>query len=459
MTATTEESTLVEEALARTAKPRRRQLDSEGDYTQTLLNSLTLEQIREAVYCLAPTKKIQLRAHADSLDALAMTGESVKTIQQTLLDVERAYPFKHCLLLRLDSLGEAFSIPEVGGVYKSGEFQFTLSHLSEAPILSFTFEHSVEFKEWVDVEKDIRRRRTVVTRHPIIVRVQPDRRLLTLSYPGYTHSKIPGTSGYENVVESLLRIFSRDFGWNLKTLPIKNALKYFLEGTNKRVLQVRADVDTPLARLDVSAKGETNNIEEALASFISAYLPDVDKEALVNASKKAFNSAVPNSIVLYWLQEGLFTRLRFWDIGTELFFVWNKESATYRLVDEITYTLSETSSIQADLGGSSESAISWISRQPPLTLIPPGELAQQLELPPSDARSSLLTAMKAGLVEPVYRVATNELLEDFPNHWSDDLGRFRKVLKTTNGVAIDGTDPGNIEVAFRRVAPLKEGAQ
>lgn len=442
-------------------KPRRRQLDGDGDYTQTLLNSLTLEQIREAVYRLAPTKRIPLRAHAESLEALLETGATPENIQATLLDVERTYPFKHCLLLRLDLSANRPELPESGKIYRSGDFEFRLSHVSQSPVLSLTFEHTVEFKEWVQVDKDNRTRRTVVTRQPIIVRAQPDRHLLTLSYPGFTHSNVPSSvaKGYEQVVESLLRVLKSEFGWLLKTLPIKNALKYFVEGSNRRVLQVKADVDTPLARFDVSAKGQSTNIEEAMASFISAHLPGVDRDALVTASKKAFSSAIANSIVLYWLQEGLFTRLRFWDIGTELHFVWNNESATYRVVDEITYTLSDASHSLIKVGPEKENLLSWIATKDPLVLLHPGDISQQFALMPGEARSMLLTAMKAGLVEPVYRFATSEMLMEIKNEWSADLSVFKREVTTDSGTKIDGNDPENLEVAFRRVALIKGGVQ
>lgn len=452
---------MVDESEELISKPRRRQLDTEGDYTQTLLNSMTLDQIRETVYRLAPTRKIPLRAHAQSLEALLATGASAQAIQSTLLDVERTYPFKHCLLLRLDSSEPTAELPATGTMFENGEFRFTLSHISHSPILTLTFEHSVEFKEWIEIEKDHRVRRTVVTRHPIVARFQASRQLLTLSYPGFTHSNPSGSgaSSYENVIASLVRVLSNSFGCRLRTLPIKNALKYFVEGANKRVLQVKADVDTPLARFDVSAKGESNNIEEALASFISTYLPGVEKEALVAASKKAFSSAIPNSIVLYWIQESLFTRLRFWDVGTELHFVWNKESATYRLVDDITYTLSDASNTLTGVNASTAGLLDWIAKQPPLRLITPGDVAQSFALAPGEARSTLLTAMKAGLVEPVYRLATTELIEEFLNDWSPDLARFRRHATTATGVKIDGADPKNLEVAFQRVAAAKEGAR
>nr|WP_295078809.1 hypothetical protein [uncultured Roseateles sp.] len=443
------------------AKPRRRQLDSEGDVTQTLLNSLTLEQIREAVYRLAPTKKIALRAHANSLEALLATSASSDEIVSTLLDVERTYPFKHCLLLRMEFDASKVKMPLVGEIYRSGGFEFKVSHAATSPTPTYTFEHLVEFKEWVEVEKDHRVRRTVITRHPIVARFQADRNLLTLSYPGFTHSNAPGSgaNGYEKVVESLLQILSRDSGFRLTTLPIKTALKYFVGGANRRVLQVKADVDTPLARLDVSAKGQANDIEEALAAFISAHLPGVEKTALVEASKKAFSSAIPNSIVLYWINEGLFTRLRFWETGTELHFVWNNEAASYRLVDEITSTLSEASKAVVGPSGTGESVLSWVSKQASYTIITPGEVSSHFQLEPGEARTSLLMAMKTGLLEPVYRLVCTEILEEIPNDWSSDPSVFKRLLITVTGIQIDGGKPENLEVAFRRVAHTKERAQ
>ncbi len=377
-----------------------------------------------------------------------------------LLEVEGGHPFKHCLMLRLDSHVQELNVLKSGSIYRSGEFQFTLSHISENSPPSLTFEHNVEFTEWVNVDKDHRVRRKVITRQPIIIRIQSERNLLTISYPGFTHTNLTGTgwNGYENVVQNLLNILTNELGWNLKILPIKDALKFFIEGANRRVIQVKADVDTPMARFDVSAKGRSINIEEAMASFLSAHLPGVEEETLRAASKKAFSSAIANSIVLYWLQEGLFTRLRFWDIGTELHFVWNNESATYRVVDEITYTLSDACRALSGLKSEAKNLLEWIVKQEPLNLITPGDMSQRFSLVPGEARSTLLTAMKAGLVEPVYRLASTELLEEIQNEWSPDLSRFRQQFTTSSGVKIDGTNPENLEVAFRRVASVTERA-
>lgn len=108
---------------------------------------------------------------------------------------------------------------------------------------------------------------------------------------------------------------------------------------------------------------------------------------------------------------------------------------------------------------SKENLLAWISQQAPLSILVPGSMAQIFGLAPGEARSTLLTAMKVGIVEPVYRLATTEILEDFFNDWSPDLSRFRRNISTVMGVKIDGANPENIEVAFQRVTASKEGTQ
>ncbi len=432
-----------------TTKPRRRQQEA-GNYFQTLLNSLTLEQIREATFGLAPLRRIQLRKHADAEEALLKTACDQATVIKALLEVEARHPFKHCLLLRL---AERATIPEssLGNLFQRGGIEFRLVFASDSPTQSLTFEHSVEFKEWVEIAKDTRQRKTVVTRQPIVVRILPKQSLITINYPGFTHSVTSGNpdGGYEKVVESLLAVLQRDLGIGLRTLPVKNTLGVFMEGPNRRVLRVKADVDSPLARLDVSSKNQDGTIEEALGAFLTAHLPGVAKAQVIEAAKRAFNEASLNSIVLFWLQESLFTRLKFWDIGTELFFIWNKENPTYRVVDSVATLLASTADLAASQSPSKP--LEWLARLAPNSMVTPAELAATHSLEPASARDFLIRAMASGLVEPVYRVKTNQLILETPNPWSADLGTFKRLLTTESGGTIDGSDPENIEVAFQRI--------
>lgn len=437
-------------------KPRSRQLEV-GNYFQTLLNSLTLEQIREAAFQLAPQRRIQLRKHADAEETLLKTGHEKASLVSALLEVESRHPFKHCLLLRFS---EGKSLPEIsaGQQFTRGGINFRLAFIKMSSVQSLTFEHSVEFKEWFEVSKDTRQRRTVVTRQPLLVRLLPQHSLVTINYPGFTHSVSSGGTdgGYEKVVESLIEVLQKDMGLGLRTLPVKPAISVFMEGPNRRVLRVKADVDSPLARLDVSSKNKNGTIEEALAAFITTQLPGIDHAQVTEAAKRAFNEASLNSVVLFWLQEGLFTRLKFWDIGTELFFVWNKENPSHRVVDSVALLLASTAEIAASQ--TQAKPLEWLARMPPTKQVTPAELAATFSLEPASARDLLVRAMAAGLVEPVYRIKTNEVLVETPNDWSVKLSHFKRVLTTESNQAIDGSDPENIEVAFQRVGVMPAGA-
>ncbi len=447
---------MAQDGIDELTKPRHRQIES-NNYFRTLLNSLTLEGIRESVFRLAPERKISVKRLSEAEAALLKIGASMQDVEATLLDVEARHPFKHCLLLRLESqkLLSLTELQKLVGTRFVGlaDIDFRLARVTQTENLSLTFEHSVEVKEWVDIDKETRKKRVFQTRQPIVVRVQPSNGILTINYPGISHAGADaGPSGYEAVVESLISVLTKNFNIDLKTLPLRETLSLFLEGPNNRVLRVKADVDSPLARLDMSSKGQSGNIEEALSSFISAHLTGVDKSLITNAAKRAFNNATLNSVVLYWLEEGLFTRLKFWSAGTELYFVWNKETPSYRTIDNITSLLSSAH----ELTQSSETAtpIEWVAQQPPLTIISPAELAATYSLKPGVSRSILMKGMQAGLLQAVYRVKTTDLISDIRNDWSTNLQNLKRVLTTDSGQLIDGSDPKNIEVAFQRIASI-----
>lgn len=432
------------------ARPRKRQLDD--DTIQTLLNSVTLEQIREAVFRLSPRRSIPVRTHADAYEALVHTQAGDAGIRTALLDVERTHPFKHCLLLRFKNAPEAANL--VQKAYHRGNYSFTLSYVSTTPVLSLTFEHLVEVKEWVEVEPTVRKLQSVQTRQPIVVRFNSATSLVTLSYPGFTNNQSTKGNGstYEPVISALLHILKYELNASLSVLPIKDSLRNFLDGENRRVIRVRADVDHSHIRVDLSSKAQSNHIEQGLASFIGDYLPKgFDLSVISEAAKKAFNNATVNSIVLFWLQESIFTRLRFWDAGTELLFIWNKETPNYRIVDAIAQVLSDAS-LEILVNGVTGTPVAWIASQPPLAIITPGDLAMRAQLPPGSAGKILVKALNAGLVEPVYRVNRELCPMPYEPDWNPILAEVQQEVYEYRLSAADEPTINDIEVAFRRIA-------
>jgi hypothetical protein len=61
----------------------------------------------------------------------------------------------------------------------------------------------------------------------------------------------------------------------------------------------------------------------------------------------------------------------------------------------------------------------------------------------------------AGLVEPVFRLKTSDVILDTENDWTTDPTALARVFMTDKGTQIDGTHPANIEIGFHR---LRTGA-
>ena len=75
-----------------------------GDYVQTLINSLTFEQLKLS---LSDLVKRESRAAGHTreavTEAILTSGQSVEVIKRTLLRVESESPGKHCLLVNVNS--------------------------------------------------------------------------------------------------------------------------------------------------------------------------------------------------------------------------------------------------------------------------------------------------------------------------------------------------------------------
>lgn len=108
---------------------RTREVDR-SDAIRTLLNSLTLDNIREAAYLLAPTKKVRIRGHASSYEDLLQVKQSTDKIVQALLQVEAQTPFKHVLVARAREPSLALELQaKLRATISAGGFDFLIRQL------------------------------------------------------------------------------------------------------------------------------------------------------------------------------------------------------------------------------------------------------------------------------------------------------------------------------------------
>ena len=140
------------------------------DQLQTLLNSLTLDQVRSAIEVLAPTKKISLKSRKDSLEAVIRTHRSVAEIQSTLLDIEASAPFRHCVFSRLQGAGviERAAKLSPDPNRRSKGYRMRVSYVTQtASCVSITLEHTVQVREWDTKSPTKREIQNSQMRHPI----------------------------------------------------------------------------------------------------------------------------------------------------------------------------------------------------------------------------------------------------------------------------------------------------
>lgn len=433
-----------------------------GDYVQTLLNSLTLDQIRDAAYLLAPAAKITIRSHALSREGIAQTHRSNQEIASQLLKIEAAQPFKHCLFFSCPSAVDFSNVTkQVSSSVAAKGLDFRIAYVHETDkVYVVTFEHSVSVKEWVqDSNEEVKRLTTVQTRHPVVLRVIKSTGLGSLNYPGFSQGQ--GTKRehilqYPSVLEGVLQVVG-GLGFSPRVLSVKESLKVLLTGGNARVHRFRADVEAAgVGRFDLASSRRDVTVEDSLASLLK--LEDGEgRTQFIEAARKALNEADTNSTVLYWTEERIITRLRFWEVGCELLFVWLGERQSYEAVDEIVELLAGAHErIGPWIGNQKNVPLQWIASLAQGTIVKPHQLAEALNLPPASARSELIYAVKAGLLLPVYRLNTNELIVELENGWTDRISDLRRLFITDAGQPIDGRDPSLVEVAFKRVGDAGE---
>lgn len=441
------------------SRVRHRAVD-EGGQLQTLINSLTLDQLRFGLSKLAPAKKLSIRKHTDALDSFIKTGKSIDAILQELLFIEASTPAKHCLVNSCGS-GVLALLETAEETITHAGFTFHIAYSADYEDCTLiTFEHLVPVKLWVEESTDVRRRKSVEIRHPIVLRYLKGAEAAMFYYPGFSqgdgvqrNEKI----AYETVLQALTEGLKQQFGVVFGLLPVEAAIGLLANGHNNRVKVIRSDVEGSTGRIGVTARTSTSNlysVEDVITNFVMPHLAGVDKTTLRSAVATAFSGAPANSLVVHWIEEGILTRLNFWPIGAEFYFVWHGASQTNFVVDRVISLLFDVAKQVAAPSG--KEAWGYLSGLQPGTVILPNNFAANFSIEPADAARLFVKAVQAGVLKAVYRVKTEESLMESVNDWTEALSKLRQTFLTTSGSKIDGTAPENIEVAFERVSDRKE---
>lgn len=288
-------------------------------------------------------------------------------------------------------------------------------------------------------------------RHPILIRLYVDQGIAAFFYPGFSQgSGTPRneTISYEDLLADAMAFIGTLVDVSFTALPVRQCLKVFVEGANARVRVVRSDVDASSGRISLSSAYQEKAVEEVLLDYLGD-LPEDVRALVLDRGRRALGTSTANSVVLFWFDEKVVTRLQFWDIGTDMLFVWHGVPNTFRIVEEIVNLFQMTYQMLPSTNAGSP--LEWLSKMPAGDTVRPAELASMFNLSMEESRQNLLSAMKIGLLQPVYRLRTVELLIARSNDWTKDQSELNSQFEIDGGGEIDGQDPKNIEVAFLRV--------
>lgn len=439
------------------SKIRHREVSSE--FYQTLANSLSIDQIRLGLSWLAPGKKIPVKARKDVLSALEKTGKSIKEICEILLKIESRTAFRHCLITQFSGNSESL-LNLISGTEFSGNFAtYTINYVDRFDRgFVLTISHTVEVIDWVTAENgesQSKQRRYI--RHPINIRIYESDAVALISYPGFSQGAAASRStrvAYQGLAEDVIQYLNTHCKIVFSTFPVEKCLHLLAVASNSRVKIVRTDLEPPNGRLNISSAYKVASVEDIfLRSFLRPVLTrlnvEINDSDLHKIVAEVMHQAQTNSMTVSWVREGVVTRVDFWTIGAELLFIWNDVESSVFIVDSIVDLLV---SVSKQLAKTHLSDLwDWLSKLDSESVLSIGNIVSKFNIQEAEAKEVLFKSISLGMFEPVYRLATTELLMESSNDWTEKLSSLSALFTTESGHEIDGGNPANIQVAFRKV--------
>jgi hypothetical protein len=433
---------------------RGRQRSKAPEYLQTLLNSLTVDQLRTALAFLDGEKRPSVRSRSEAEDAVVGCGKPAAAIEKALLDVEARSPVRHCVLAMHNGSFPQFierdSLDQLTGERKRLVFRMVHQTQSE-DIISSTFEHDVEVKEWRQTDDQTKKLDVNVLRHPIIFRQYKKSKIALFCFPGFSQGSGVKSSDrvpYSEIITALMRAIRVAYRIDFASLPVDKCIAALQSSNSTRVRIVRTDMEAAQGRVLLTSPGERKSVNTLLTDFIHPHLKGVDKNNLEAAISEAVIGADSSSVVAHWVDEQVTTRVTPWEFCTEFLFVWHKTNASFSAISRIMELVASVSEQLAE--PRYKTVWDFITAMDSGQVTSIRNLRSKVNADEDEVKKIVLDAVNAGILTAVYRLRVTELLVDYPNEWTARPSKLRRMFKTVDGLEIDGRDPSIIDVAFQR---------
>lgn len=426
-----------------------------GDgYRDVLLASLTLEQLRLllATLWLGSDKEMpSLRSRKDAEQQILATA-NLERIVSAGLEIEARSAMKHCFVGQIRSTG---GVDTLAVAPQWSEFPFTKGEARISSVrdsgdaLTVGLEHFVLSKEWKQVDERTKQIEERYVRHPLVIEIQKHAGVILIRYPGVSAgnaAKQEDRVSYESLVDGVLRLISERFSISVSALHIKDAVQTLQLASSPRVRVVSAEVEAIGGRVLLSTNDESNSVNQMLEEIIGDH-KKFTREELQEISSSFIRRSSANVMLLFWVQEKIMTRIKFWAHGAEFLIIWSGQDPALPLERRVIQLV-----VDMSFGVSRKQVVdAWtvIAECQPGGVLIPRVVAERSGLTPDEASKALVEASRAALVEPIFRVKGLLGLDGLTDRWTRDLASLLGN-KRAGGVqvSIDSTD---IEVGFRRI--------
>lgn len=434
---------------------KRRTRERLSDQLDTLLNSITLDQLRVVLRELSSGPAPVAKTREKAIELIHGLSRSTEDVRRAAYTSESSQPFEHCFIAQLVSEPSPRALQQLiasaPGTHDILQIQFAYQ-TSDATVV--TLEHDVPVREWVSEENGtVRRLRERPVRHPIVVRITKKQILIT--YPGVSQGDATKASQrvqYRDVVKLITGLLDQRFGLRTTHFPVRECINKLHEAKSGRLTLVRANTASGLGKLNVSSSVKETSIDKVIAQYLVRQIPTLSAKDLEEAAGRALRESSVESMLIFWIEERILTRVEFWDIGTELFVIWNRVDRNYNAIGSVVDLISQVS---GEISSPSTAGV-WdaLASAMPGQIFLPNEFMSRFNATPDLIRRVMVDAIRAGIVEPVYAVsADDELLDEIGREWTTDLPSLRREFVCADGTVVNGADPNNINIAFRRTFP------
>lgn len=430
-----------------------------------LLETFTTAQLRELDLSLAPSINSVTKPtkHKSFVQAIIKRYE-VKKLAAHALRLEAVLPYKHVFLF-------TFKVSDFGLDKLKGRLDNGFPRLFDEPTLIdptmeelkpevcvfdrerkrllVKFVHLVQTweGEWSSPTK--KEWTPTIRRHPVVVSLFPDDKLMTVSFPGYTPGATPPTmerTTYSDIARNACSEFASSTDIHAGAFPLRQAVELLLQ-KEPEVKAVRRYAKAADGRMMLDSREGPGSSEEFLAA---KFWKEARTEIPQAAIQAVFQSMEAVDILLHWKKKELYTRIGFHDFAPEILFVWKSTLPDASRIDEVLAVIVEYQRY-ADTGKLSE-AVNFVDHARPGTIIWPTQVGQQFSLSLDETLKILYRAMDRGVVDILFRVKTDDALVDFKNDWRSNLSEFPREVTDEHGHSINLAEHKNIEVAFKRLS-------